>query len=382
MYGSHLSIAGSMLNALAEAQALGLDTVQVFTKNQQQWHAKPLDQGVVRDWRENLSQLGWFDRTVSHASYLINLASPDDTLWKKSINLMLDEIERCEMLAIPFLVHHPGAYTTSSPEQGIARIAAAYHELFIGTRGYRTVCCLEDTAGSGSHLGRTLEELAALRAAIIDATGVPERIGYCLDSCHLHAGGYDLSTRANAEVFLRRFDAECGLVHLKVVHLNDSKGACGSRVDRHAHIGEGTIGTGTDPTHLAESGFAAFVNHPKLRCIPKILETPKETAPDGRPMDLVNLERLRAIQDSPTPGIPPAPPSHRSSSRPPSDRTGTSDAKPSAKRSSSAGKAPKGLAGKPNSTKSAKPLSKSGGSQPREKMPTSKSGRRKPTRKS
>src|SRR5262245_26987987 len=136
MFGSHLSIAGSMLNALHEADQLTFDTVQVFTKNQQQWKTKPLDPGLIRDWRAEVARLGWNTggpgdanggggRVVSHASYLINLASPDDVLWRKSINLMLDEIERCEQLGIPFLVHHPGAFTTSNLEAGLIRIAEA-----------------------------------------------------------------------------------------------------------------------------------------------------------------------------------------------------------------------------------------------------------------
>ncbi len=295
MFGSHLSIAGGMERALIQAERLGFDTVQVFTKNQQQWNVRPLDDRAIADWLGELHRLGWQDRTVSHASYLINLASPDDDLWKKSIALMQIEIERCEALSIPYLVHHPGAYTTSTRERGLKRIARAYKELFRRTRGMRTILCLENTVGSGSNLGRTFEELALLRADIIDRTGEPDRVAYCFDTCHAHAGGYDMSTTTLADFALKLFDEHCGIEHIRVVHLNDSKGEVGSRRDRHAHIGEGTIGRGTTRPQLSRSGFASVLRHPALRTAPKILETPKETTKAGTPMDAINLRRLKRI---------------------------------------------------------------------------------------
>ncbi len=295
MFGSHLSISNGLAGAAIEASGLGMDTVQVFTKNQRQWRARALDPAATSDWRTAIDSLGWAGRTVSHASYLINLASPDADLWAKSVDLMTEEIERCEALGIPFLVHHPGAYTSGDAAGGLARIARAYTEVFRRTRGYATVSCLEDTVGSGSNLGRSFEELAALRAMIIDATGEAERVGYCLDTCHAHAGGYDLSTRPGAEGVLAELDRVCGLEHVRVVHLNDSKGEMGSRKDRHAHIGEGTIGRGSASRALRESGFAAVVNHPRLKTVPKILETPKETSKAGTPMDAINLRRLRRL---------------------------------------------------------------------------------------
>jgi deoxyribonuclease-4 len=300
MFGSHLSISGSMVNALTEAVELGMDTVQVFTKNQQQWHTKPLDDGMTREWLSELTRLGWTDRVVSHAGYLSNLATPDDALWHKSIDLMTIEIERCEALSIPFLVHHPGAFTTSTHEQGIERIALAYKELLARTKGMRTMLCLEGTVGAGSQLGGTFEELAAVRARAINLTGAPERIGYCLDTCHMHAAGYDMRTRASANAALERFDSICGLSNLKAFHINDSKGPCGSHLDRHDHIGKGTIGGSLpDPTPeaLRDCGFAAIVNHPRLRDVPKLLETPKGDDPDGRPWDSINLHMLRSLID-------------------------------------------------------------------------------------
>jgi deoxyribonuclease IV len=297
VFGSHLSIAGSMLNALDEAVKLKLDTVQVFTKNQQQWRAKPLDEGMVRDWNARLTELGWMDRTVSHASYLINLASPDDALWKKSIDLMCVEIERCEALSIPFLVHHPGAFTSSSREAGVGRIADAYTKLMGRTRGFKTVCCLENTVGAGSVMGREFEELALLRERIIENTGEADRVGFCFDTCHAHAGGYDMATRAGGEAVLAAFDRVCGLQHMRVVHVNDSIGDLDSRRDRHAHIGEGTIGGATKHATLARSGFAAVVNRPELREVPKVMETPKGETDAGTPFDTLNLKRLKRLKD-------------------------------------------------------------------------------------
>ena len=289
-----------MVNALTEAESLGLDCVQVFTKNQQQWKVRPLDPDAVEAWRAGLERLGWGPtRLVSHASYLINLASPDDELWAKSIDLMTVEIERCEQLGIRWLVHHPGAFTTSTREEGLVRIADAYRELLKRTEGFETVCCLEDTVGSGSNLGREFTELAELRRLILDRTAEAGRVGFCLDTCHAHAGGYDMSSRASADAALDEFDRTCGLANLHVLHLNDSKVDLGSRKDRHAHIGEGTI---TRPPErkkqpLRESGFAAVVNRPELAGVPKILETPKGEDDKGRPFDRMNLRRLRGMLD-------------------------------------------------------------------------------------
>lgn len=307
MLGSHLSIAGSMVNALNEGEKLGLGCVQVFTKNQQQWKAKPLDAAMVKEWHAAVKRLKWNtggpdDRggIVSHASYLINLASPDAALWKKSVALMIDELQRCEELAIPYLVHHPGAFTTSTLAEGLGQIARAYKELFAATKGFRTISCLEGTVGAGSTIGGTFEELGELRARIVEATGEAGRVGFCLDTCHLHAAGYDLSTAKGAAEHFEAFDAACGLKHLKVWHVNDSKGKAGSHLDRHAHIGEGTIGGGTEGhpatgAKLARSGFQVVMNHKAFARVPKILETPKGTNESGTAFDTLNLARLEKL---------------------------------------------------------------------------------------
>ncbi len=309
MYGSHLSIAGDMTNAIREAEGLGMDTVQVFTKNQQQWKAKPLAEDLIASWRSEIKRVGWEGRAVSHASYLINLASPDDELWEKSVTLMRDEIERCEILGIPFLVHHPGSFTTSTLEQGLTRIVDAYVRLFRETKGYKTVSCLEGTVGGGNTIGGKFEHLATLRDRIVEKTGAKERVGVCLDTCHLHAAGYDMGTRASADAMFKAFDEICGMSLLRVMHINDSKGGVGSKLDRHTHIGCGLIGRGpmakpalsekpAPMKVLAESGFASVVNHPACRGIPKILETPKDERPDGKVWDAINLKALKGLEGS------------------------------------------------------------------------------------
>jgi deoxyribonuclease-4 len=319
MFGSHLSIAGGLVNALVEAEKLKLDTVQVFTKNQRQWSVPPLDPAAAAEWLAELKRLGWTDRTVAHDSYLINLASPDDELWERSIRSMREEIERAAALSIPFLVSHPGAHMIKDGplapaeriEAGLRRIARAYQRLCRETRGVRVTICLENTAGGGTTLGRRFEELARLRELIVDAAGTEgdQRIGFCIDTCHALAAGYDLAAAAPdtgkkrsreqaaaaANSALHEFDRVCGLGRLRVMHLNDSLGAFDSRVDRHAHIGKG---------HVALGAFEVVVNHPALKNVPKILETPKEDGPRGIPMDTVNLRKLRSLLPKDEPDTP------------------------------------------------------------------------------
>lgn len=280
-----------MAQALRDAETLGLDCVQVFTKNQQQWVAKPLEDSAIGEWATEMKRLKWSGgNVVSHASYLANMASPDNELRDKSIALMRIELDRCEQLGIGLLVFHPGAFTTSSLEGGTARIAAACIQLLKDTAGYKTVLCLENVAGQGSTIGRTFEELADLRKRIANSAG-PDRIGFCIDTAHAHAAGYNLADRAGAERILDEMMAKLGRDSVRCMHINDSKTPAGSRVDRHAHIGEGTIGL---------AGFAAVVNHPVLSKLPKIMETPKEDAKEkgksgGPAWDSINVGRLRGL---------------------------------------------------------------------------------------
>lgn len=300
MFGAHNSISGGLHHAVEEAVAGGMDCLQLFTKNQRQWAVKPLVEAQVSDFRAALESAGWgaLDeawRLVSHDSYLINLASDDAAVRGKSLALMREEIERCEALGIPSLVAHPGSHLGKAlkPGQpfreldgepagdelaGLERIAAALDQLHRELPGYRTVTCLESTAGQGTNLGYSFTQLAWLRAHVEQ----PERIGYCLDTCHLHAAGYDLGSEQATLATLERFDALCGLDQLRVVHLNDAKEPRGTRKDRHEHLGHGEIGL---------PAFEAIVNHPRLQAIPMIIETAKQDD-----WDAVNLGVLRDLK--------------------------------------------------------------------------------------
>ncbi len=312
MFGSHLSIAGGMVNALNDAERLGFDTVQVFTKNQRQWRVPALKEPEKKDWLDALKRLGWRKRTVSHATYLMNCASPDAELRRKSAAMLIDEVERCAELSIPYLVFHPGAHLGSGVEEGCRNIARCAAPLLTKGVGGGVSLCLECTAGGGSTLGRIFEELALCREMILQEShgDGATRVGFCLDTCHALAAGYDFAAhegeagkgrkrtlaqaRAAAEGVIDEFDRVCGLPHLKVVHLNDSKGARASRIDRHTHIGHGEVALGA---------FAAVINHPRISPLPMILETPKEDDDKGRPWDQVNLARLRRLLDKPVSAI-------------------------------------------------------------------------------
>jgi len=280
MFGSHLSIAGGMHNALLEAERLGFDTVQVFTKNQQQWRVPPLDPAGVGLWKEHCSRLK-FATTVSHDSYLINLASPNEELARKSLDLCIVEHERCNALGIPLLVMHPGAHMGQGEAVGIKKIAAALGKIHKAVGG-PVLTCLEITAGQGSSIGYKLEHLAEIAAKV----HAPERVAFCFDTAHLLAAGYDFRGRKYA-AFCREVDRTIGLDRVKVWHLNDSKKDLGTRVDRHDHIGKGFVGL---------DGFRPIVRDKRWRNVPKILETPKDgKAADGRDWDAVNLETLQGL---------------------------------------------------------------------------------------
>lgn len=281
MFGSHLSIAGGMHLALEAAAEYGMDCVQVFTKNQQQWKCKPLQPDAIALWHEARERTG-MDAVVSHNSYLINMASPKDELWVKSVDLMEEEIRRCDQLDIPWLVAHPSSHTGIGEEAGIERIAKAINELHQRQPDSPTTICLEVTAGQGSSIGYRLEHLREIRGRVKQL----ERVAYCLDSAHLIAAGYDLTSAMGANIVIAEIDAVLGLEMVKVWHLNDSKVPLGKRVDRHEHIGFGTI---------ALDAFKAIINCPAFKDVPKILETAKEKNEAGEDWDAVNLRTLRGL---------------------------------------------------------------------------------------
>jgi len=278
--GAHMSIAGGYYKAVLAAQKAGCDCVQVFTKNNNQWRAKPISDDDVKDFRTALTECD-ITHPISHDSYLINLASPDDELWKKSIDALVIELQRAEMLGIPYVVAHPGAFTTSSEAKGLKRIARGLNEVHRQSKGSLARCLLETTAGQGSNLGWKFEHLAE----IMDRVRDPDRLGICFDTCHVFASGYPMDTEKSYKATMRSLNKTVGVHQVKAFHLNDSLKPLGSRVDRHAAIGQGELGL--EP-------FRYLLNDRRFRKVPMYLETAKEND-KGEDMDVVNLRTLRRL---------------------------------------------------------------------------------------
>lgn len=281
LFGSHLSIAGGFENAFTKAVEVGCDCLQIFVKNQKQWQAKPLTDEVIRNYKAAQRETK-IKPVIAHASYLINLASPNADLYKKSVRAVIDELERCEALGVSGLVLHPGAHMGEGVESGIGRIAAGLDEIHAATAGFKGKVLLETTAGQGTSIGCEIEHLGAIISRVADA----DRLGVCLDTCHLFAAGYDLRDPKEYDRTINLLRKQVTLGRIKCIHVNDSKGDCGSRVDRHEHIGEGKIG---------EAGFKNLVNDPRLAKIPRILETPKGENESGVEHDIINLRKLRKL---------------------------------------------------------------------------------------
>src|SRR5205814_9271503 len=222
----------------------------VFTKNQQQWRCSPLSPDCIRDWKSHARRLK-FKKTVSHDSYLINLAATNPQFWRQSVELFVEELTRCSLLGIPYLVMHPGAHMGAGEEEGLRKAAAALDVVHDMVRQDGVITCLEITAGQGSSLGYKLEHLAR----IIELVKSPKRLGVCLDTAHLFAAGYDFRGRKYA-AFRKEISRTVGLSRVKVLHLNDSKKELGSRVDRHEHIGRGTIGIEGFKPWVRDTAFA------------------------------------------------------------------------------------------------------------------------------
>jgi deoxyribonuclease IV len=281
LLGAHQSIAGGYYKAVEIAQRTGCDCVQIFTKNNNQWRAKPISPEEAQRFRQTLAALKIGD-PISHDSYLINLASPDDELWKKSIDAFVIELQRAEQLGIAYVVTHPGSYTTSSEAAGLKRIIKALNEVHRQTKGIAAKCLLENTAGQGSNLGWRFEHLATILGGVRD----PERLGgVCIDTCHTFAAGYAMSTEKEFKATLRELDQVVGLDRVKAFHLNDSKAKFGARVDRHAAIGRGEIGL---------EAFRVLMNDRRFRRTPMYLETPKGVE-GGEDLDVINLRVLRGL---------------------------------------------------------------------------------------
>lgn len=280
LFGAHMSIAGGYHHALLSAQAFNCDTVQLFTKNNNQWYAKDILDEEIQTFRRTLRKTR-LRYPMAHDCYLINLASPDDALYRKSIEAFVVEMHRAERLGLRYLVTHPGAHMNSGEQTGLMRVATALDEIHTRCPGYQVKVLLETTAGQGTSLGWRFEHLASILKQVTE----PKRLGVCLDTCHVFAAGYALAPEAEYRKTTKEFDRVIGLRRLKAFHLNDSLKAFGSRVDRHAHIGQG---------HLGLEPFQLLVNDPRFRHRPMILETPKEDG-DRIDMDAVNLGTLRNL---------------------------------------------------------------------------------------
>lgn len=277
--GAHMSIAGGMHKAFERGRSVRCRTIQIFLKSSNQWKARTLtdaDRMLFRVAREKSG----ISPVLAHDSYLINLASPDPDLHRKSLDAFVEEMRRANDLGVPCLILHPGAHLGAGVQAGINRVARALNRA-IDRVGPPVRLLLETTAGQGSSLGSRFEELAA----ILERMRKPERAGVCLDTCHIFAAGYDIRSREGYEKTLREFDRLIGVGRIQAIHVNDSLKDLGSRVDRHSHIGKGRIGL---------EAFRCLVNDPRFVDVPKILETPK-----GEDMreDRRNLAKLRALMD-------------------------------------------------------------------------------------
>jgi deoxyribonuclease-4 len=304
LFGAHMSIAGGYYKALLRAQEEGCDAVQLFTSQPKAWpviaatsgkpsfQSKKVSSPAVPTWEARplpAEEVAAFHQTraqtqirvaLAHDSYLINLASPNEGLYRRSVEAFVAELDRAERLGLDYLVTHPGAHVGSGEEAGHARVAGALDEVHGRCSGYRVQILLETTAGQGTGLGYRFEHLASILSRVAE----PDRLGVCLDTCHVFAAGYPLAPRAAYEATLQELDRLIGLDRLRAFHVNDSLKPLGSRVDRHAHIGRGCLGL--EP-------FRLLVNDRRFRDRPMILETPKEEGETD--MDALNLGTLRSL---------------------------------------------------------------------------------------
>lgn len=278
LLGAHTSTSGGVAKSVDLAGTLGFTAMQIFTKNNNRWFQKQLEEKEIALFKTKLKNSN-IKFVVSHDSYLINLCATNKEILKKSRVAMLDELERCELLGIPHLNFHPGSHLGAGEENGIKLIAESINIVHDKTKGYNVSSMLETTAGQGTAIGYRFEQLQK----IIELVEQKERMTVCIDTAHIFAAGYDIKESKNFKKAIKEFDEIIGLERLKCFHFNDSKKELASRVDRHEHIGKGFIGL---------EGFSNILNHPKLKKVPKILETPK-----GKEQleDLENLKVLRSL---------------------------------------------------------------------------------------
>ncbi len=278
--GAHMSIAGGYYKAVEAAHRCQCDCVQIFTKNNNQWRAKKITTEDATTFQARLAELE-IKHPLSHSSYLINLASPDPKLWKQSVDAFIVELERAHILGIPYVVLHPGAWTSSDEAAGIRQVVRALNEVHQQFRDESTQCLLETTAGQGTTLGWRFEQLAE----ILDGVRDPNRLGVCFDTCHVFAAGYPLASEKDYQQTMHEFNRLIGVKRIKAFHLNDSKRELGSRVDRHDHIGKGKMGV---------TPFRHLMSDSRFRNVPMYLETPKGEE-KGKELDVINLQKLRRM---------------------------------------------------------------------------------------
>ncbi len=277
-FGAHMSISGGVSKAFARGAQVSCEAMQIFSKSERQWSAKPIPPEEVAAFKAEQARTG-IGPVVVHDSYLINLAAPADELWEKSIAAFSHELERCDLLGIPYIVTHPGAHTGSGEQAGLEREAVALNRIFESGVGGSTTVLLETTAGQGSALGNRFEHLARL----FELVPHHDRMAVCVDTCHIFAAGYDIRDEASYAATFAEFERIVGVGRIKCFHLNDSQKGLGSRVDRHSHIGQGCIGL---------EGFRLLVNDPRFAGLPMIIETPKG---DDMAEDVENLSLLRSL---------------------------------------------------------------------------------------
>ncbi|MDK2970380.1 MAG: deoxyribonuclease [Candidatus Sumerlaeota bacterium] len=278
--GSHMSVAGGVDRAPARGASVDCTAMQIFVKNNNRWQGPPITSEQAANFARELEKTSIaLDNVFAHTCYLINLASPKEDVATKSVAALEDELLRCGQLDLPGLVMHPGAHLGEGRDAGIERIADRARAVLRKTPRVRTRLLLETTAGTGTNLGATFEDLRD----ILDAIGEPERTGVCLDTCHIFAAGYELRDPESYEATMTAFANTVGFDRLFAVHLNDSRNGLGTRKDRHDHIGKG---------HLGEEPFRLLLNDPRFRSLPMVLETEK-----GADMqeDRLNLDTLRRL---------------------------------------------------------------------------------------
>jgi len=275
--GAHVSISGSIANAITNASERECSAFQVFTSNPRGWHAKDLTDEGITNYKNNLSQSN-IDRfaTVAHMPYLPNLSSPEISVYEKSIHTMIREVERCDKLGIPYLVTHLGSHKGTGEDKGIQRLVSALTE--VAKTNKDVTILLENTAGQKNSVGSDFTQLAEIFFGLKPAS----RFGICIDTCHAFAAGYDLRNEKNVKDVFEKFDSKIGLKHIKIIHLNDSKGELGCHLDRHEHIGLG---------HIGEAGLSQVVKLANKNKIPIILETPI----DERRTDFENIRKAKDL---------------------------------------------------------------------------------------